>query len=88
MGSCGKHVSHQQVGMVTEWFAVLVVFDCLICYSPSSSHPLLLPPSILCGQERFQVKNPPSTYLTKIKSFYQDQGGVTRRVGVQCTLHS
>lgn len=31
-------------------------------------------------QDRFQVKSPPSTYLTKIKSFYQDQGGVTRRV--------
>lgn len=31
-------------------------------------------------QERFQVKSPPSTYLTKIRSFYQDQGGVTRRV--------
>uniref|UniRef100_A0A8C7K3U5 Formin like 1 n=1 Tax=Oncorhynchus kisutch TaxID=8019 RepID=A0A8C7K3U5_ONCKI len=36
---------------------------------------------LICDQERFQVKNPPSTYLTKIKSFYQDQGGVTRRVG-------
>uniref|UniRef100_A0A8C7PQ53 Formin-like 1a n=1 Tax=Oncorhynchus mykiss TaxID=8022 RepID=A0A8C7PQ53_ONCMY len=35
---------------------------------------------LICDQERFQVKNPPSTYLTKIKSFYQDQGGVTRRV--------
>ncbi|CDQ87022.1 unnamed protein product [Oncorhynchus mykiss] len=34
---------------------------------------------LICDQERFQVKNPPSTYLTKIKSFYQDQGGVTRR---------
>lgn len=31
-------------------------------------------------QERFQVKSPPSTYLTKIRGFYQDQGGVTRRV--------
>ncbi|GAA6078569.1 formin-like protein 1, partial [Tachysurus ichikawai] len=29
--------------------------------------------------ERFQVKNPPSAYVNKIKSFYQDQGGVTRR---------
>uniref|UniRef100_A0A8C8H343 Formin-like 1a n=1 Tax=Oncorhynchus tshawytscha TaxID=74940 RepID=A0A8C8H343_ONCTS len=36
---------------------------------------------LICDQERFQVKNPPSAYLTKIKSFYQDQGGVTRRVG-------
>ncbi|XP_065111591.2 formin-like protein 1 [Paramisgurnus dabryanus] len=34
---------------------------------------------LVCDQERFQVKNPPSAYLTKIKSFYQDQGGVTRR---------
>lgn len=33
-------------------------------------------------KERFQVKSPPSTYLTKIKSFYQDQGGVPRRVSV------
>ncbi|KAM3597884.1 uncharacterized protein V6R79_010690 [Siganus canaliculatus] len=35
---------------------------------------------LVCDQERFQVKSPPSTYLTKIKSFYQDQGGVTRRL--------
>lgn len=34
---------------------------------------------LVCDQERFQVKNPPSAYLTKIKCFYQDQGGVTRR---------
>uniref|UniRef100_A0A3Q1H9E2 Formin-like 1a n=1 Tax=Anabas testudineus TaxID=64144 RepID=A0A3Q1H9E2_ANATE len=34
---------------------------------------------LVCDQERFQVKSPPSTYLTKIKSFYQDQGGVSRR---------
>lgn len=34
----------------------------------------------LALKERFQVKSPPSTYLTKIKSFYQDQGGVPRRV--------
>ncbi|KAM6957584.1 formin-like protein 1 [Aplochiton taeniatus] len=33
---------------------------------------------LVCDQERFQVKNPPSTYLTKIKSFYQDPGGVAR----------
>uniref|UniRef100_A0A673B6F5 Formin-like protein 1 n=1 Tax=Sphaeramia orbicularis TaxID=375764 RepID=A0A673B6F5_9TELE len=38
---------------------------------------------LVCDQERFQVKSPPSTYLTKIKSFYQDQGGVTRRVSVK-----
>ncbi|XP_049924343.1 formin-like protein 1 [Epinephelus moara] len=35
---------------------------------------------LVCDQERFQVKSPPSTYLAKIKSFYQDQGGVTRRL--------
>uniref|UniRef100_UPI0037E7F2BE formin-like protein 1 n=1 Tax=Semicossyphus pulcher TaxID=241346 RepID=UPI0037E7F2BE len=35
---------------------------------------------LVCDQERFQVKSPPSTYLTKIKSFYQDQGGVSRRL--------
>ncbi|KAK3553208.1 hypothetical protein QTP86_031815 [Hemibagrus guttatus] len=34
---------------------------------------------LVCDQERFQVKNPPSAYVNKIKSFYQDQGGVTRR---------
>ncbi|KAL0992808.1 hypothetical protein UPYG_G00098720 [Umbra pygmaea] len=34
---------------------------------------------LVCDQERFQVKNPPSTYLTKIKSFYQDQGKVSQR---------
>lgn len=34
----------------------------------------------MCQQERFQVKSPPSTYLSKIKSFYQDQVGVYRRV--------
>uniref|UniRef100_A0A8D3BTL9 Formin-like 1a n=1 Tax=Scophthalmus maximus TaxID=52904 RepID=A0A8D3BTL9_SCOMX len=35
---------------------------------------------LVCDQERFQVKSPPSTYLTKIKSFYQDQGVVSRRL--------
>ncbi|KAM6966825.1 formin-like protein 1 [Tautogolabrus adspersus] len=35
---------------------------------------------LVCDQERFQVKSPPSTYLSKIKSFYQDQGGVSRRL--------
>ncbi|XP_070407475.1 formin-like protein 1 isoform X2 [Nothobranchius furzeri] len=35
---------------------------------------------LVCDQERFQVKSPPSTYLAKIKSFYQDQGGVSRRL--------
>uniref|UniRef100_A0AAX7U678 Formin-like 1a n=1 Tax=Astatotilapia calliptera TaxID=8154 RepID=A0AAX7U678_ASTCA len=35
---------------------------------------------LVCDQERFQVKSPPSTYLTKIKSLYQDQGGVSRRL--------
>ncbi|KAK5855915.1 hypothetical protein PBY51_007548 [Eleginops maclovinus] len=34
---------------------------------------------LVCDQERFQVKSPPSNYLTKIKSFYQDQG-VSRRL--------
>ncbi|KAF4115937.1 hypothetical protein G5714_003426 [Onychostoma macrolepis] len=34
---------------------------------------------LVCDQERFQVKNPPSAYLTKIRSFYQDHGGVARR---------
>uniref|UniRef100_A0A673GEH1 Formin-like protein 1 n=1 Tax=Sinocyclocheilus rhinocerous TaxID=307959 RepID=A0A673GEH1_9TELE len=38
---------------------------------------------LVCDQERFQVRNPPSAYLTKIKSFYQDQGGVARRKRVQ-----
>ncbi|XP_071386577.1 LOW QUALITY PROTEIN: formin-like protein 1 [Centroberyx affinis] len=38
---------------------------------------------LVCDQERFQVKSPPSTYLTKIKSFYHDQGGVPRRVGAK-----
>ncbi|KAJ4931739.1 hypothetical protein JOQ06_010179, partial [Pogonophryne albipinna] len=35
---------------------------------------------LVCDQERFQVKSPPSNYLNKIKSFYQDQGGVSRRL--------
>ncbi|XP_029294123.1 formin-like protein 1 [Cottoperca gobio] len=35
---------------------------------------------LVCDHERFQVKSPPSTYLAKIKSFYQDQGGVSRRL--------
>ncbi|XP_054614628.1 formin-like protein 1 [Dunckerocampus dactyliophorus] len=34
---------------------------------------------LVCDQERFQVKSPPSTYPTKIKSFYQDQVVVARR---------
>uniref|UniRef100_A0A3P8NLX1 Formin-like 1a n=1 Tax=Astatotilapia calliptera TaxID=8154 RepID=A0A3P8NLX1_ASTCA len=38
---------------------------------------------LVCDQERFQVKSPPSTYLTKIKSLYQDQGGVSRRKRIQ-----
>ncbi|KAI1884120.1 hypothetical protein AGOR_G00223170 [Albula goreensis] len=32
---------------------------------------------LVCDQERFQVKNPPSAYLLKIKS-YLDQGGTSR----------
>lgn len=35
---------------------------------------------LVCDQERFQVKSPPSIYLAKIKSCYQDQGGVSRRL--------
>uniref|UniRef100_A0A671Y4F6 Formin like 1 n=1 Tax=Sparus aurata TaxID=8175 RepID=A0A671Y4F6_SPAAU len=38
---------------------------------------------LVCDQERFQVKSPPSTYLAKIKSLYQDQGGVSRRVSLK-----
>ena len=38
-------------------------------------------------QERFQVKSPPSIYLTKIKGFYQDQGGVPRKVGKHTHAH-
>ncbi|XP_068192142.1 formin-like protein 1 isoform X2 [Antennarius striatus] len=41
---------------------------------------------LVCDQERFQVKSPPSAYLAKIKSFYQDQGGVTRRVSSEHRL--
>ncbi|XP_037544693.1 formin-like protein 1 [Nematolebias whitei] len=35
---------------------------------------------LVCDQERFQVKSPPATYLSKIKSFYHDQGVVSRRL--------
>uniref|UniRef100_A0AAQ5X0A1 Formin-like 1a n=1 Tax=Amphiprion ocellaris TaxID=80972 RepID=A0AAQ5X0A1_AMPOC len=34
---------------------------------------------LICDQERFQVKNPPSAYLDKLKS-YLDHGGFKRRV--------
>ncbi|XP_035998473.1 formin-like protein 1 [Fundulus heteroclitus] len=34
---------------------------------------------LICDQERFQVKNPPSTYLEKLKSCL-DQGGVSRKL--------
>uniref|UniRef100_A0AAX7SGQ4 Formin-like 1a n=1 Tax=Astatotilapia calliptera TaxID=8154 RepID=A0AAX7SGQ4_ASTCA len=34
---------------------------------------------LICDQERFQVKNPPSAYLEKLKSFV-DHGGVSRKV--------
>uniref|UniRef100_A0A4W5QAR7 Formin like 1 n=1 Tax=Hucho hucho TaxID=62062 RepID=A0A4W5QAR7_9TELE len=34
---------------------------------------------LVCDQERFQVKNPPSAYLLKLRS-YLDQGGVSRKV--------
>uniref|UniRef100_A0A8C9WLD5 Formin like 1 n=1 Tax=Scleropages formosus TaxID=113540 RepID=A0A8C9WLD5_SCLFO len=33
---------------------------------------------LVCDQERFQVKNPPSAYLVRLKS-YLDQGGVSRK---------
>lgn len=33
---------------------------------------------LICDQERVQVKNPPSTYLDKLRS-YLDHGGVTRK---------
>ncbi|KAL3968103.1 thyroid receptor-interacting protein 6 [Sarotherodon galilaeus] len=33
---------------------------------------------LICDQERFQVKNPPSAYLEKLKSFV-DHGGVSRK---------
>ncbi|XP_057673867.1 formin-like protein 1 isoform X2 [Corythoichthys intestinalis] len=38
---------------------------------------------LVCDQERFQVKSPPSTYPAKIKSFYQDQVVVARRKRIQ-----
>ncbi|XP_062298251.1 formin-like protein 1 [Scomber scombrus] len=34
---------------------------------------------LICDQERFQVKNPPSAYLEKLKS-HLDHGGVSRKV--------
>uniref|UniRef100_A0A8C8B763 Formin like 1 n=1 Tax=Otus sunia TaxID=257818 RepID=A0A8C8B763_9STRI len=34
---------------------------------------------LICDQERFQVKNPPSAYIQKLKS-YLDTGGVSRKV--------
>uniref|UniRef100_A0A8C8SRR4 Formin like 1 n=1 Tax=Pelusios castaneus TaxID=367368 RepID=A0A8C8SRR4_9SAUR len=34
---------------------------------------------LICDQERFQVKNPPSAYIQKLKSFV-DTGGVSRKV--------
>ncbi|CAB1337988.1 unnamed protein product, partial [Coregonus sp. 'balchen'] len=33
---------------------------------------------LVCDQERFQVKNPPSAYLLKLK-MYLDMGGVSRK---------
>lgn len=48
---------------------VFVVEKCVTCF--------------FSYKERFQVKSPPSTYLVKIKSFYQDQGGVSRRVSTK-----
>lgn len=41
--------------------------------------------SLWGSQERFQVKNPPSAYIQKLKS-YLDTGGVSRKVrGPRCT---
>ncbi|XP_027948617.1 formin-like protein 1 isoform X1 [Eumetopias jubatus] len=34
---------------------------------------------LICDQERFQVKNPPTAYIQKLKS-YLDTGGVSRKV--------
>uniref|UniRef100_A0A2K5DSJ2 Formin like 1 n=1 Tax=Aotus nancymaae TaxID=37293 RepID=A0A2K5DSJ2_AOTNA len=34
---------------------------------------------LICDQERFQVKNPPTAYIQKLKS-YVDTGGVSRKV--------
>ncbi|XP_064255713.1 LOW QUALITY PROTEIN: formin-like protein 1 [Passer domesticus] len=40
---------------------------------------------LICDQERFQVKNPPSAYIQKLRS-YLDTGGVSRKVrGPRCT---
>uniref|UniRef100_A0A8C2UA26 Formin like 1 n=1 Tax=Coturnix japonica TaxID=93934 RepID=A0A8C2UA26_COTJA len=39
---------------------------------------------LICDQERFQVKNPPSAYIQKLKS-YLDTGGVSRKV--RAALH-
>uniref|UniRef100_A0A6Q2YSR4 Formin-like 1a n=1 Tax=Esox lucius TaxID=8010 RepID=A0A6Q2YSR4_ESOLU len=41
---------------------------------------------LVCDQERFQVKNPPSAYLLKLKS-YLDQGGVSRKPCSDWTNH-
>ncbi|XP_047465880.1 formin-like protein 1 isoform X2 [Mugil cephalus] len=34
---------------------------------------------LICDQERFQVKNPPSAYLEKLKSYLDHGGGVSRK---------
>ncbi|XP_009882025.1 PREDICTED: formin-like protein 1 [Charadrius vociferus] len=39
---------------------------------------------LICDQERFQVKNPPSAYIQKLKS-YLDTGGVSRKVRAPST---
>eukprot|EP00064_Thunnus_orientalis_P009257 superscaffoldBa00001162_g9280 len=40
---------------------------------------------LICDQERFQVKNPPSAYLEKLKS-HLDHGGVSRKVQTHIRL--
>lgn len=90
-------VTDRGVGMETEVEFVCVVltsmgnnsFKCLTLVNVSPCQEIegalwAHVDSALCEspQERFQVKSPPSTYLTKIKSLYQDQGGVSRRVSL------
>lgn len=78
------------VSVHTLWWQLLVLsagsdrLRCGAAINPSCTDEkqaaALRPASMPLFQERFQVKSPPSTYLAKIRSFYQDQGGVTRRV--------
>uniref|UniRef100_H3A5F3 Formin like 1 n=1 Tax=Latimeria chalumnae TaxID=7897 RepID=H3A5F3_LATCH len=41
---------------------------------------------LICDQERFQVKNPPSAYIQKLKG-YLDTGGVSRKVKYEWLIH-